>query len=239
MKNWNILTTIAIGLIVVITLSACEDKDTIILPSTTQQNQMQVTGTATTKKSPDIAIAQIGVQTINKEVEPAVAENNRKAEAIISALKQIGISEKDIKTVSFNIYPLRDYKNNDPNTIIGFQVDNTVSITFRNLDIVGKGLQSAITAGANNIYGIEFTLSDPEPVRNELRVLAIQDARKKAENMAQAAGIQLGKIISINESSSTPIYRYAYDKVAAESAVPVQSGELDITVQVNIVYELL
>lgn len=239
MKNLRILTAIAIGFISIMALSACEDKDTIILPGAVQQNQMQVTGIATTKKSPDIAIAQIGVQTINKEVEPAVAENNRKAEAIISALKQLGISEKDIKTVSFNIYPLRDYKNNDPNTIIGFQVDNTVSVTFRKLDMVGKGLQAAITTGANNIYGIEFTLSDPEPVRNELRVLAIQDARKKAENMAQAAGIQLGKIISINESSTTPIYRYAYDKAAAESAVPVQSGELDITVQVNIVYELL
>ncbi|MGQ9610881.1 MAG: SIMPL domain-containing protein [bacterium] len=239
MKNLRILMAIAIGLISIMALSACEDKDTIILPGAVQQNQMQVTGIATTKKSPDIAIAQIGVQTINKEVEPAVAENNRKAEAIISTLKQLGISEKDIKTVSFNIYPLKDYKNNDPNTIIGFQVDNTVSVTFRKLDIVGKGLQAAITTGANNIYGIEFTLADPEPVRNELRVLAIQDARKKAENMAQAAGIQLGKIISINESSATPIYRYAYDKAAAESAVPVQSGELYITVQVNIVYELL
>ncbi len=238
MKNLKILTTLAMGLIIVITLSACEDKDTIILPGAAPQNQLQVTGTATSKKSPDTAIAQIGIQTINKEVEPAVNENNRKAEAIISSLKQLGIAEKDIRTVSFNIYPLRDY-NKDPSTIIGFQVDNNISVTFRKLDIVGKGLQTAITAGANNIYGIEFTLADPEPVRNELRVLAIQDARKKAENMAQAAGIQLGKIISINESSSTPIYRYAYDKASAESAVPVQPGELDITVQVNIVYEIL
>ncbi len=180
LKNLKILTVVVIGLISIMALSACEDKDTIILPGAGQQNQLQVTGTATTKKSPDIAIAQIGVQTINKEVEPAVDENNKKAEAIISSLKQLGIAEKDIKTANFNIYPLRDY--NNPNTITGFQVDNTISVTFRKLDIVGKGLQTAIKAGANNIYGIEFTLADPEPVRNELRVLAIQDARKKSRN---------------------------------------------------------
>jgi len=217
-------------------LSACEDTDNITI-SSESPNQMRVSGYATITKSPDIAISQIGVQTIAKEVDPAINENNKKAEAIINALKSLGIAEKDIQTTSFNIYPQRDYSK-DPNLVIGYQVDNMLSVTFRDLDKVGKGLQEAINAGANNIYGISFTLDDPEEARGEARLLAIQNARKKAEDMAEAAGIVLDKIINVNETSgSSPIYSGAsYSKADAEARVPIQSGELDITVQVELVY---
>ncbi|HGJ66466.1 TPA: DUF541 domain-containing protein [bacterium] len=215
-------------------LYACEDTDNITI-SPEPQNQMSVSGSATVTKSPDIATSQIGVQTIAKELDPAINENNRKAEAIINALKALGIAEKDIKTISFNIYPQRDYTK-DPNAIIGYQVDNMLSVTFRDLTKVGRGLQDAVKAGANNIYGINFTLDNPEEAQNEARILAIQNARKKAESIASAAGIKLGKIVSINESyGSIPIYR-DYNKSAAEGSVPVQSGELGVTVQVTLIY---
>jgi len=217
-------------------LYACEDTDNITI-SSEAQNQMRVSGSATITKSPDIAISQIGVQTIAREVDPAIDENNRKAEAIINALKSFGIAENDIQTTSFNIYPQRDYSK-DPNVVVGYQVDNMLSVTFRDLDKVGKGLQEAINAGANNIYGISFTLDNPEDARSEARILAIQNARKKAEDMAEAAGIELDKIVNVNETSgSYPIYSGAsYSKADAEAQVPIQSGELDITVQVELVY---
>ena len=232
------LSLVCFILLSIVSLSACEDKDTIIL-DTLQKNQMTVTGSATIQTPPDTAIAQIGVQTIGEEVDPVIAENNKKAEEIISSITSLGVDKKDIQTVSFNIYPLRDY-NKDPNKIVGFQVDNIISVRFRNLNIIGKGLQAAISAGANNINSLNFTVDNPEPIRNEARTLAIQDARKKAESMAQAAGIELGKIVNVIELSSySPIIsRVDYDKAAAEAAVPVESGELSLTVQVQLVFEL-
>lgn len=219
-----------------VVLFACEDTDNITISSDTQ-NQMRVTSSATITKTPDIATSQIGVQTIAKEVDDAINENNKKADAIINALKNLGVDEKDIKTTSFNVYPQRDYANNNPNVIVSYQVDNMLYVTFRDITKAGKGLQTAINAGANNIYGISFTFSETESVINEARTKAIQNARTKAESMASAAGIELDKIISVNEvSSSSPIYSRDYSKADAEGAVPIQSGEQDITVQVELVY---
>ncbi len=213
---------------------ACEETDNITI-NPEPQNQLRVIGSSTINKAPDIAKTQIGVQTIAKEVEPAIDENNRKTDAVVSALKQLGIAEKDIQTHSFNIYPQRDYQK--PNEIIGFQVDNMLSVTFRDLTKIGKCLQSAINAGANNIYGINFTLADPESARSEARILAIQDARKKAESMATAAGIKLDKIVSVNEIYSVvSVDARTYDKASVEASVPIQPGELGVTVQVELVY---
>jgi len=237
MKIYNLLSYLILPILVMVALSACED-ETIILGNE-MQNQIRVVGKASMNKAPDIATSQIGVQTFNKEVEPAVAENNRKSDAVISALRQQGIAEKDIYTTQFNIYPQRDYANNRPNEIIGFQVDNMVSVTIRDIKIIGKALQTAINAGANNIHGLNFTISDTETIKRDLRLKAIQDARKQAEDIAAAADIKLGKIITINDlSMSVPIYRANYDKAAAEIAVPIQTGELELSAQVEIVFEI-
>ena len=225
---------IALGLIA---LSAC-DRETVIMPDA-DDNRIYVTGTATMITTPDIAITQIGVQTFDKEVEPAVDENNRRAEAIIAALRAQGVEERDMKTSYFNIYPQRDY-NENTYEIIGYQVNNTISVTLRDLDAVGKTLQVAITAGANTISGLSFTLDDPEPFRDEARTKAIEDARRRAESMAEAAGIELGKVISISETSSGYYIARSesYDAAMVKEEVPVQPGELEVTIQVSMVFEI-
>ena len=108
-KMYTMYTVLII--MALIALSAC-DRETIIMPDS-DDNRIYVTGAATITTSPDIAIAQIGVQTFNKEVEPAVDENNRKTDAIIAALRAQGVNENDMKTTSFNIYPQRDYRDNN------------------------------------------------------------------------------------------------------------------------------
>lgn len=221
-----------------VALSACE-REIVIMPDS-EDNRIYVTGTATVTTSPDIAITQIGVQTFNKEVEPAVDENNRKTDAVIAALRAQGVAEKDIRTTSFNIYPQRDYKGNNNYEIVGYQVNNTVSATLRDLDSVGKTLQLTIEAGANNISGISFTLDDPEPFRDEARTKAVEDARRRAEGMAEAAGIELGKVISISESSYSGyvVARGESYDVAMAKEVPIEPGELELTVQVSMVFAI-
>ncbi len=236
LKKRTIFTTLIIlGLFV---LSACE-RETILM-SDDHLNQIHVVGTGTVTMSPDIATAQIGVQTFSSEVEPAINENNRKSDAIQAALRKQGIEEKDMRTSSFSIYPQRDYQHNKPDEIIGYQVNNTISVIIRDIDSVGKILQVAIDAGSNNIYGINFTLDDQEPFENEARVKAIENAREKAESMAEAAGINLGKVLSISESSgSWPIMAKAdYDGREFSSEVPIQPGELELTISVEMVFEI-
>ena len=231
---------IALVILGLVALSACED-ETIIFPADEQQNRIRVVGAVTITTSPDIATASLGVQTFDREVEPAVDDNNRKAEAIIEALLGQGVEEKDVKTTSFNIYPQRDYTNNNPNEIIGYQVNNTVSVTLRDLDSVGKALQKAIDAGANTVSSLIFTLDDPEPIRQQARTKAIEDARERAESMATAAGIELGKVVNISELSAPGpiIYRAELEDAAYKSGVPVQPGELGLTVQVELVFAIL
>ena len=236
LKKRTIFTTLIIlGLFV---LSACE-RETILM-SDDHLNQIHVVGTGTVTASPDIATAQIGVQTFSSEVEPAINENNRKSDAIQAALRKQGIEEKDMRTSSFSIYPQRDYQHDKPDEIIGYQVNNTISVIIRDIDSVGKILQVAIDAGSNNIYGINFTLDDQEPFEDEARVKAIEDAREKAESMAEAAGINLGKVLSITESSgSWPIMAKAdYDGREFSSEVPIQPGELELTISVEMVFEI-
>ena len=219
-------------------LSACED-DTIIM-SSEQQDQIRVAGTATIKTAPDIATVEIGVQTFNRELDAAVDENSRKAEAVIAALRQQGVAEEDIQTSRFNIYPQRDYKENALGEIVGFQVNNMVSATLRDLNAIGAALQATIDAGANNINGINFTLDDPTALRDEARVEAIKDARRRADIMAEAAGIQVGKVISITEMSYPgPIFaRAEFDDAAAKADVPIEPGELSLTLQLEVVFSI-
>jgi uncharacterized protein YggE len=234
-KNVFYTMLLILGLV---SLYACE-RETIVM-SDENLNQIRVVGSASITTSPDIATVQIGVQTFNSELEAAIDENNRKSEAIQTALRQQGVEEKDIKTSSFNVYPQRDYQNNKPDVIVGYQVDNTVSAVIRDLDSVGKTLQAAIDAGANNIYGISFSLDDPRPFEDEARVKAIEDAREKAESMAEAAGIKLGKVLSINEisGSSPAVARAEYDEAVYKAEVPIQPGELELTMSVEVVFEI-
>jgi len=228
---------IVLGLLV---LSACGE-DTIILPGDELRDQIRVVGAATITKSPDIAIAQIGVQTFNKEVKPAVDENNKKTDAVIASLRGNGVEEKDIKTTSFNVYPEIDYEKDRSGEIVGYRVNNTVLVTLRDLESIGKTLQAAIESGANNVSGISFALEDPEPASQEARTKAIENARQRAETMAEAAEVKLGKVVSINELSySVPgVSRGGYYEDAEFAAeVPIEPGELELSVQIEVVFAI-
>jgi len=235
LKKYTVFTVfIMLGFVF---LSACDREITLI---DDPQDQIRVVGSATITTSPDTAITQLGVQTYNSEIEPAIDENNRKSDAVQAALIRQGIAEEDMQTTSFNIYPQRDYSNDRPEEIIGYQVSNMVSVVIRDLDSVGEVLQIALDAGANTVSSVSFTLDDPIPFMNEARVKAIEDARQKAESMAQAADIELGKVKSITETSySVPIATRAdYAEDAYKSGVPIQSGELELTMSVEMVFEI-
>ncbi|MFC1526130.1 SIMPL domain-containing protein [Candidatus Latescibacterota bacterium] len=220
---------------------ACEG-DTIVRPesSSLDENTIQVSGAATVAVAPDVAQTTIGVQIYGREVVAAVTENNQTTAALVAALDSLGVGEADIQTSNFTIYPQRDYKEGRADSIVGYWVNNSVSVTIRQLDTAGQVLQAAIEAGANSISGLAFTLGDPEPVKDTARALAVADARNRADVLADAAGVQVGKVIALREisMSAPPIYRGGAAQDAGGGEVPVEPGEMEVTAQVAVVFAI-
>jgi uncharacterized protein YggE len=207
------------------------------MPQSGLPEGIRVSGTGKVQATPDIARAHVGVQTFDPSVEVAVAENNRRMQAIMDALAAKGIAEKDRRTTLFQVSPRRDFRIEGPDNIVGFQVDNVLLATVRDLTQVGAVLQAAIDAGANNIAGVEFTLEDPTSARRDARLQAVADAQARAKTMAEAAGVTLGKPISIVEAGwQEPIGVWKGREDVA--VAPIQPGEITVSVVVDVLYEI-
>jgi len=207
------------------------------------RNSISVSGSGIAYGRPDLATISIGVQTINADAGQAVAQNNAQAEGIMNALKALGIEDKDLQTNNFSVNAQRDYDpvTGQPKNTITYYVDNTLSVTVRDINRLGEVLGKAVEAGANNIYGISFGVSDPAALEAEAREKAMADARVRAEQLAKAAGVSLGSPIQISETlnypAPVPFMREA--ALAADAvSVPVATGQMQISIQVNVAYEI-
>jgi uncharacterized protein len=203
---------------------------------------MSVNGIGRVTIVPDIATINIGVRSESDVVTEALDGNTAQASAIARVLKELGIEEKDIQTSNFNIYPSERY---DPMTgqVEGrfFVVENTVNVTVRDLSSLGQVLNAVVEAGANSIYGISFNVDDRSAAVAEARELAIEEAKAKAEVIAEAAGVQLGEIINISVyegSMPVPFYDVKGGAFAAESEVPIAAGTLTIVMECNLTYAI-
>ncbi|EFO80230.1 protein of unknown function DUF541 [Oscillochloris trichoides DG-6] len=207
-------------------------------PGVTGMRQITVIGTGEVRIAPDTATVQIGVETTAATTQEALAQNTAQANAIIEQIKALGIAEKDIQTSGFNIYPTY---NNDGRQVTGYTVSNQVSVTIRNLADAGSLLDNVVQAGANRIYGINFSVADSNSVLSQARDNAIVDAKARAEQMARQAGASIGQVLVITEIvGSGPIVPMPMMERAngAGSPVPVQAGEQSYTAQVQVTYEL-
>lgn len=213
-------------------------------PATAQpiRRTITVVGEGRASATPDIVRVTVGVDVVNASLSKALTEVNTKTSAVIALLKKEGIDAKDIRTLDFNVFPQQSYGTNGPGPITGYRVSNSVRVTIREMDKAGALLEQVVNAGANSVQGLTFTIEDPKPVETEARVSAIQDARFKADALAQEAGATVGQVVNITEVlSSGPI---AFNQPAAMSAqgggggVEIAPGMQDLTVQVQVTYEL-
>jgi uncharacterized protein YggE len=194
--------------------------------------------------TPDIAYINIGVHTDMPTASDAVSSNNKQTQQVIDALEKFGVAAKDIRTTNFSIYPNVQY---DPQTNqkirTTYVVDNSVYVTVHQIDKLGDLLDATVTAGANSVNSIQFDVEDKTAATKQARDEAVKDARTQAEELAAAAGVTLGNVQTVNfyNTVPTPIIN-AYGKGGggggAEAAVPIQSGQLTLTVTVNMTYEI-
>jgi uncharacterized protein YggE len=205
--------------------------------ATTDSSGIFVSGTGKVRLKPNIATASIGVEITAGNLAEATTQANAKMNAIIEKIKGLGVAEKDIQTTSYNIQPITAQPRAGVTpTITGYRVNNQLSITVRKIEDTGKVLDAVVAAGANNIYGISFGVDDPTTYQQQARAAAIKVAQDKAAQLAKAANVTLGKVISISEGSAMPqpVFRSAPAMMSADSAaVPVETGELEINVSVE------
>jgi uncharacterized protein len=241
MKTKTIL--IAAVFMLALVVSACQPA-TINQAAPIPQRTLSVDGTGTAYLTPDIAYVYLGVHTEKLTAAEAVEENNEQTQTVIEALTQFGIDAKDIRTTNFSIWPM-DKIDPTTGTYTGektYAVDNTVYVTARDLETLGDMLDTVIQAGANTVQSIQFDVADKDAALGPARTDAVKDATKKAQELAAAAGVELGELQSVSFVSSPmyPIFdgRGGGGAAEAAAAVPIQPGQLSFTVTVNVTYAL-
>ena len=246
---------LCVSLIVVVALAACGTfakagggPQTQPVPLTPASQvtvpQISVVGSGLVYAVPDIAYINVGVRSQADTVAEALDLNNAQAKAIKETLMSQGVEEKDIQTSSFNVYPQSDYDYQGVITRTYFSVENNLYVTVRNLESIGKTLDAVAKSGANNIYGITFDVQDKTGAQSTARAMAVDSARVQAQELAAAAGVELGDIFSISTVSSyaQPYYDYGMGGggggAANVAAVPIAAGQMQINAEVTMVFRI-
>ena len=204
--------------------------------------QLQANGDGEVLVTPDIAIVNIGVTSRATDAAAALAANSADLAKVIDAIKAAGVAEKDIGTSGFNINPVyrqTDQPSDQPPAIIGYEVSNQVRVTIRDVKSSGGILDAVVKAGANQVYGIAFDIADRKAAAEGAIKAAIADARAKAELMAEAAGVRLVRILSINANENggggVPVFARMDMKAAP---APVMPGERPVSANASITWEI-
>jgi uncharacterized protein YggE len=201
------------------------------------EKTVTVTGEATVGVAPDTAIIRIGVSSQEKTAREAGEANARQMTSVLAAIKASGIAERDIQTSRLSLQPQYDPNKGGTPRLTGFQANNQVTVRIRDIDSLPTVLDRAIGAGANEMSGIEFVVSEQSRLLDQARDDAIVDARRKAELYAKAAGAKLGHVVSISEEGPAPPQPRPMQAMRA-GAVPVAPGEQTLRAIVSVSYEL-
>jgi hypothetical protein len=204
---------------------------------------LTVAGQGSASAAPDIGTIRAGVETDGKTAAEALAANNALAGRIIATLKEAGVTPRDIQTGALFVEPLYSrVSGTQPErtpAVVGYRVVNEVAVTIRALGDMGAILDRVVQAGANRINSIGFGLSDDRAVADEARRRAVADAKRVADLYAEAAGVKLAGILSINEGGSFQPQPQAGMLMRAEaSSVPVEAGQSTVQASVIIVWAI-
>jgi hypothetical protein len=175
-----------------------------IAPLRPQIPQIVVTGHGEVKVSPDRATIQIAVQTRAVTASDAAAQNATKQQAVLSALRALGLTNDQLSTINYQVYPEQRYEQGKDPVIAGYNVTNTIVADIRRLDQVGKVIDAALSHGANLISSLQFYSSNTQAARRTAIGSAIEMARADAEAAARAAGGSLGGLLEVNVMAGSP-----------------------------------
>lgn len=192
---------------------------------------------------PDIAKVTLGIDESGSSLASVQASVNTKSKSLVAALKKLGIEEKDIKTVSYNVFPEYNYESQPPR-ITGYRVSISYEVKVEDFDKINEVVVIATQSGANLVGGVSFEVNDETKNKklNEARELAVKEAKEKAQGLAKAAGVSLGKILNISEFPSfeppTPIALKEGVDMGQPARPEITPGETELSVTVSLSFEI-
>jgi uncharacterized protein YggE len=200
-----------------------------------------VTGSGQVMAKPDSATLHAGVVSQADTAAAALSENVKKMQQVFAGLKTFGIPPEDMQTSNFTVSP--QYNRGKTVTseapqIAGYQVTNQVSLTVRDMNRVGELLDTLVRLGANQLHDVQFSLRDSEAFLDQARIAAVKDARRKAELFSTAAGVTLGRVLSIEEIADQRPQPVFMARASVAESVPVAPGQETLTVMVSIRFAL-
>jgi hypothetical protein len=213
-------------------------------PQNPPARTLNIVGNAEVHAAPDAALVMTGVVTESDTAAAALKTNSAALTKVLEAVRSFGVEAKDLQTSGLSLEP-RYYgpastSTTDRPRIIGYTAANEVAVRVKDLAKLGDLLDRATVAGANRIDGIEFIVSNRESLLDEARQKAVDDAKSKADLYARAAGFTLGKVMSLSEEavpSPRPMAR-AMAAAGGAAPVPVEAGELTLSVRLRVVWSL-
>jgi len=209
----------------------------------TQARTLSMSGQGEERAAPDTASLSAGVTSEAATAAAALAANTTRMQGVFSALKKLGIADKDMQTANFSVSPQMVNDNNQSPHITGYRVSNQVRVRLEDVSRLGAALDALVSAGANQVNSVQFSIRDSTALMAQARGDAVADAKAKAEIYAKAAGVSLEPILSITENGSEgprPLYQMvtvSASKIAG-APPPVAAGEQNVSAQVFIVWEI-
>ncbi len=207
------------------------------------QRTISVTGVGRVAAAADILLLDLAVEVQAATASEALAGNNKQMVAVLSALKDHGIQEQDIQTTQLSINPVfarQDPDDTGPPKIAGYRARNGLSVRLRDLQDAGAVIDAAVQAAGDaiRIDGISFSFADPAGLLVEARKRAIEDARARAQQLADGFGVGLGNVTSISESDSSGQRPFREFALSSLDATPISTGESEIVLHITVDYEI-
>jgi len=243
MRRYIALLSIAGLLLLALLGAACEGNEVAVATQQGESLGISVSGEGKVSGAPDIAVLTLGVSALAPSVKDARDQAATAMNGVVDSIKGNGVDDKDIQSSQFSIYPEYDYQGNTQE-LRGYRVTNIVTAKVRDIDNTSKIIDDAVAAGGDltEVQGLDFTIDDPSKLQDEARAEAVKDAQTKAERLADLAGVKLGKPLSISESGAAPPLPLSRDAGAAEldggAPTPIEPGEMEVTLDVQVLYAI-
>jgi len=239
---------LAIGLALVLAivgLSGCNQGGSLEGIISNQQEGIWVTGQGKATAVPDILTLSLGIEAQAESIAEAQSQATEAMNQVMTALTDNGVAERDIQTQYFSIRQLTKWdREKEEETVIGYEVTNMVTAKIREIDKAGSIIDAVVEAGGDltRINSLSFSIDDPTAYYEEAREKAMADVKAKAEQLADLAGVTLGKPTYISEGAQIPppIYqRVIYEEAAPAAPTPISPGEMEISLTVQVAYAIL
>ena len=211
---------------------------TVNAQSNNQNTGITVSGAGAAYGEPDRALITLGVEAVADNVRDAMADADAAMNQVRQAVTDLGLEQRQLRTVSFNVWRQQLTDQAGQPTGERYHVQHLFQITVDDTTLVGQILADAIDAGANNVGGISFTIADTAQLQSRAREAAMADAHARASQLAELAGVTLGSVITVEETSYNAPQVAAGVQYARMAASPVESGELAVNVTVRVVYAI-